>query len=412
MRILMLAPEPFFQPRGTPFSEFYRVRAMTELGHEVDLVTYPIGEDVTMPGLTIYRTLPVPGIREVRIGPSFAKLPLDALLFLSAFWRLVVGRYDALDCHEEAGLMGVVLAKVFRLPVIYDMHSSLPEQLENFRYSGSRALRWVFDVAERWTLRGSDAVIVICPYLKEVVSRVAPDKPSFLIENSPLAESGESVSEEEGEALRRELGLEGAFVLLYTGTFEAYQGLPLLYEAFRKVRDEAPQARLVMVGGHPDQIDEAKRSLAAFGVAVDSDVVFTGQRPPAEMPRYLSIADALVSPRSHGKNTPLKIYSYLRSGKPIVATRLLTHTQVLDDTCAVLTEPSPERFAEGILELVSAPDRARSVALAARDRSETEYSYERYVSRTRHVLDFLSERVGGSPERERERERERAATLE
>ena len=63
MRILMIAPQPFFQPRGTPFSEFYRIRALTELGHDVDLVTYPIGEDVDIPGLTIYRT-PSVGIQQ------------------------------------------------------------------------------------------------------------------------------------------------------------------------------------------------------------------------------------------------------------------------------------------------------------------------------------------------------------
>ncbi len=57
MRILMIAPQPFFQPRGTPFSEFYRARAMTELGHEVDMITYPIGEDVNMPGLNIIPNL-------------------------------------------------------------------------------------------------------------------------------------------------------------------------------------------------------------------------------------------------------------------------------------------------------------------------------------------------------------------
>ena len=50
MRILMIAPEPFFEPRGTPFSEYHRIRAMTSLGHEIDLVTYPFGHDVADPG--------------------------------------------------------------------------------------------------------------------------------------------------------------------------------------------------------------------------------------------------------------------------------------------------------------------------------------------------------------------------
>ena len=49
----MIAPEPFFEPRGTPFSEFHRIRALTDLGHHVDLVTYPFGEPVTMPGLRV-----------------------------------------------------------------------------------------------------------------------------------------------------------------------------------------------------------------------------------------------------------------------------------------------------------------------------------------------------------------------
>ena len=83
MRILMIAPEPFFEPRGTPFSEFHRIRALTTLGHQVDLVTYPIGQDVTMPGLRVIRSLRPPFVHHVKIGPSFAKLPLDALLTIS-----------------------------------------------------------------------------------------------------------------------------------------------------------------------------------------------------------------------------------------------------------------------------------------------------------------------------------------
>ena len=51
MRILMIAPEPFFEPRGTPFSEYHRIRALLELGHTVDLVTYPFGQALNLPGL-------------------------------------------------------------------------------------------------------------------------------------------------------------------------------------------------------------------------------------------------------------------------------------------------------------------------------------------------------------------------
>jgi glycosyltransferase involved in cell wall biosynthesis len=390
MRILTIAPQPFFQPRGTPFSEFYRAKALIELGHEVDMVTYSIGQDVDLAGLRVFRSLPIPGVRSVPVGPSFRKIPLDALVFASAFRRLVTKRYDLLDCHEEAGLMGVLLGRMFRIPTVYDMHSSLPEQLQNFRFSSNEFLKRIFDSAERFTIRNSDAIIVICPHLEEIVSDVDGDKPCFLIENSPLAESGQPVTEPEVEELRRSLGIDDAFVVLYTGTFESYQGLPLLYESMgAAVRDE-PSVRLLMVGGATEQVEAAKREVDRFGIR--DSVVFTGQRPPEEMSRFLAAADALASPRSHGTNTPLKLYSYLKAGKPIVATRLLTHTQVLDDDIALLTAPTPEAFSEAIVRLARDRELGRRFGQAAKRRSDERYSYERYLERTARVLNFVSER--------------------
>ena len=77
MHILMIAPEPFFEPRGTPFSEYHRIRALLDLGHTVDLVTYPFGKDVALPGLKIIRAARPPFVTRVKIGPSPAKLFLD-----------------------------------------------------------------------------------------------------------------------------------------------------------------------------------------------------------------------------------------------------------------------------------------------------------------------------------------------
>src|SRR5437773_3822334 len=169
MRILMVAPEPFFEPRGTPFSEFHRIRALTTLGHQVDLVTYPFGQDVAMPGLRVFRSLRPPLVRRVKIGPSFAKIPLDALLTLTALRRALIGRYDAIHSHEEGGLIGVVLSALLRVPHLYDMHSSLPQQLTNFAFSRSPLIHRVFLAIERVIIRRSRVVIVICPALEETV---------------------------------------------------------------------------------------------------------------------------------------------------------------------------------------------------------------------------------------------------
>jgi glycosyltransferase involved in cell wall biosynthesis len=176
-------------------------------------------------------------------------------------------------------------------------------------------------------------------------------------------------------------------VVLYTGTFEAYQGLDLLFASMRQVLIERPDARLVLAGGRPDQIAAAR--LLAEREAIATATIFAGQRPAEEIPAFLDAADVLVSPRSLGTNTPLKIYQYLRSGRPIVATRLLTHTQVLNDDVAILTEARADRFARGIVTALDDPERARAIGARARQFADTKYSYDAYLSRTRQACAHL-----------------------
>ena len=201
----MIAPEPFFEPRGTPFSEFHRIRALVELGHTVDLVTYPFGKDVSIPGLRVFRSRRPPFVREVRIGPSLAKIPLDALLAITVVRRALSERYDAVHSHEEGSFIGVVLAAVLGVPHLYDMHSSLPQQLTNFAFSRSRVLRRIFEVLERFVIRRSRVVIVICPHLEETVRSIDRVVPTVLIENSPG--SGDTPIAGSGQRIRQELEL-------------------------------------------------------------------------------------------------------------------------------------------------------------------------------------------------------------
>src|SRR5687768_6118489 len=179
----MLAPEPFFEPRGTPFSEYHRIKALGELGHHIDLVTYPIGRDVALPNLRIFRSLRPPFVRKVRVGPSVTKAVLDALMLPTILRRALTTRYDAIHSHEEMGLAGVWLSRLLGVPHLYDMHSSLPQQLSNFSYSRSSWLRRMFAWGERRMLHGSDVVITICQELQDTVTEMGVGEKSLLIEN-------------------------------------------------------------------------------------------------------------------------------------------------------------------------------------------------------------------------------------
>jgi len=229
-------------------------------------------------------------------------------------------------------------------------------------------------------------VIVICPQLEEVVRGIDTAVPSVLIENAPG--SGDAPVEGSGATVRRMLGLAAETpMILYTGTFEAYQGLDLLFASMKHVIAVRPEARLVLAGGRPEQVEAAQRQATAAGIGAAT--IFAGQRPAEEIPAFLDAADVLVSPRSLGTNTPLKIYQYLRSGRAIIATRLLTHTQVLDDEVSILTEATPEGFASGILSALADPDHARAIGARARQLAESKYSYEAYLARTRQACAHL-----------------------
>ncbi len=263
MRILMIAPQPFFEARGTPFSEYHRIRALADLGHSVDLVTYPFGRDVSLPGLRLHRSWRPPFVGRVRIGPSLAKIPLDLLLAVKALHVGLKWKFDYVHSHEEGGAIGLVLSRLLRVPHLYDMHSSLPEQLSNFKFSRSRLLVGAFRMLERLMVSRSASIIVICRHLEEVVRATAPDAHVVLIENAPG--SGNADGGTGGVDVRAFTKMPaGAPLVLYTGTFEAYQGLDLLFASMKRVLDQAPDARLVLAGGHagPDRTGATRRGRA------------------------------------------------------------------------------------------------------------------------------------------------------
>jgi glycosyltransferase involved in cell wall biosynthesis len=389
----MLAPEPFFEPRGTPFSEYHRIKALTELGHHVDLVTYPFGSDVTLPNLRIIRSARPPFAKRVRIGPSFTKLVLDGYLGVTAWKQSRRERYDLIHSHEEAGLFGVWLARRLGIPHLYDMHSSLPQQLTNFRFASNRLLRRAFEVMEDRTVFGSDVVVTICQDLQDHVTAMGAGERAVLIENV-MGGDVEEAPQSSPAQVRERWGIGAdAPLVLYTGTFEPYQGLELLLEAATIVARSHPTVRVLVVGGRPEQVERVR---AAAGAA---PAVFTGYQPAREIPAFLDAADILASPRITGTNTPLKIYSYLRSGKPIVATDLLTHTQVLDRDVAMLVRPEPEAFARAIAALIEDPRLRAQLAASARERADARYSREVYLARTRLVCERLSTRPSAVPAR-------------
>jgi len=347
-------------------------RVLTRAGYAVDLVTYPYGESPEMPGLEIHRACRIPGIRSVPVGFSKRKMLLDFVLFWKIAWLLQQRRYALVHAVEEAVFLALPFTW-FGVQLVYDLDSLISDQL---RYTGvvkSRALLDGIRSLERLCLARASAAITVCRSLTEAARVLRPEVQVFQIEDAPLEELIRPPDPGAVAALRAEFCLGDRRPILYTGNLESYQGLELLIGAAPLVRRRVREATIVIVGGAGDQLEDLRGRLVAEGL--EDTVLAAGRRSPAEMPDWMALAEVLVSPRIQGENTPLKIYNYMHAGRPIVATDMVTHTQVLDSSTALLCPPTQEGLAEALCGALEDPEGARNLADAARRRAESEYSF-------------------------------------
>ena len=392
MKSLMIAPQPFFEPRGTPISVYQRLQALSALEYEVDVVTYHIGQDVDFSGVKIHRTPTIPFIKNIRIGPSPTKLLLDIFIFIKAFVMLLTNRYDVIHSHEEGGFMAVFLAAVFRTPHIYDMHSSLPKQLENFDFANYWPFRQIFELLETLVINTSDAVITIGSDLEEFVCNLKPDVKHIRLENMPVRPSNSSQSNSSGAPnIREKLNLQGKLAIVYTGTFESYQGLDMLLESAKSVVREKQDAIFVLVGGKPHQVEYWKNEAEKLGL--NDNVIFVGTVSLEDSVHYLNFADILVSPRTTGLSVPLKIYSYLFSGRPVVATDIFAHTQVLNNNISMIAAAEPASYADQILTLAQDSELRHTIGSRAKDFAQKRFNVEDYQSKLEWVYNAASNNI-------------------
>ncbi|HXH82995.1 MAG TPA: glycosyltransferase [Candidatus Tectomicrobia bacterium] len=186
------------------------------------------------------------------------------------------------------------------------------------------------------------------------------------------------------------LAIDG-LVVMYVGNLEPYQGIDLLLASFARVCRASEGHALVVVGGSPRDVEAYRTRCQPLGIAGRTH--FLGPRPVRDLGRYLAAADVLVSPRLQGTNTPMKLYSYLHSGKPLVATDLPTHTQLLDDRVAVLAAPTPEALGDAIARVLGDADLRARLGHAGRRFVEDTFTYQAFRERLTGLLDWLEARA-------------------
>lgn len=381
MKILVLAPHPFYEERGTPIAVNLLLRLFSQQGHHVDLLTFHVGQDMHYDNLTILRTPKLGFIKTIRPGLSWKKVVCDVVMLFKLFGVVRRRRPDVLHAVEESVFMAMAIKLFFRIPYVYDMDSSLASNIReshSYLFFLQPFFRWMEGAAVNHAL----AVLPVCPALVDVVEKHKP-KRVWLITDTSLLDPNETPTDLK---LRESLNARGP-VFMYIGNLEPYQGIDLLLESFQRVCNRSEDGCIIVVGGMPHFIETYEEKSRTLGIA--DRVYFVGAKPTNLMAALFNEADILVSPRFKGENTPMKLYSYLDSGKAVLATALHTHTQIVDDTTAKLADPTPEAFAQAMLELIQSPQEREQLGRNGKQCIAEHYSVETMDTRVRELYAYI-----------------------
>jgi glycosyltransferase involved in cell wall biosynthesis len=389
LRLLAIAPTPFFGDYGCHVRILEELRALHARGHTGLLCTYPYGRAV--PGLAVRRAPRPPGHWHARPGSSRHKLYLDALLACSALPALATYRPDVVHGHlHEGALIGYLLSRLARRPLVLDFQGSMTAEMldHGFLRPGSRWYRPLRRLEELIN-RLADAVVTSTRHGAELLCRefgcparritVVPDGVNCAHFAPPPPASARAARV---AALRQRLGLPpGTPVVVYLGLLAEYQGLSHLLEAARRVLAVEPDVRFLLLG-YPGQ-ERYRARAEALGIA--PRVHFPGRVPYEQAPDYLALGDVAVAPKLSATEGNGKVLNYMAMALPVVAFATPVNRELLGELGLYAPPGDAAALAHRLLEVLRAPAAARARGLALRARAARLFSWEASAARLEQV---------------------------
>lgn len=372
MRILLIAPHPFYQERGTPIAVDLLCRVLSAMNVSIDIATFHEGNDRNYPNVIIHRISSRSWLKSIGPGFSIKKVICDVFLFFQVKNLIKLNNYDLIHAVEEAAFIALYYHWRRGIPFVYDMDSSMASQLIE-KMPWLTPIKPFFTYMEAKPIKQAIHVMPMCQQMVEQAENIGAQSITLLKDVS-LVDAQESPSEDCID-LRQHYSIDSP-ILMYIGNLEHYQGIDLLLNSFSLALKQNSGVNLVIIGGNEKHITHYRRQCESLNIS--DNVIFTGPMQIGLLNSLMSQANFLVSPRTKGGNTPMKIYTYMDSNRAILATNLDTHTQVLSEESAFLCEPNKESMAQGILALLKNKQRTLEVAKRAKEQVRREHSFEHY----------------------------------
>ncbi|NQZ25358.1 MAG: glycosyltransferase, exosortase A system-associated [Colwellia sp.] len=350
-------------------------------------------------GLKFYRSAPISGL--------MSKLPLlNQMAYIAPMVKrilevIAIEKPDVIHAHSPAlnGLAALKAGRKSGLPVVYEIrafwedaavdHGTCKE--DDLRYRLTRKM-------ETHVVKNANAVTTICEGLRaDLISRGFEESKFTVIANAVNIEQFNVITLQDkanNTDLAKSLELTDCDVLGFIGSFYAYEGLDLAITAMPAVLAKNPKARLLLVGGGPQE-QSLKQQVTLLGL--EGKVIFTGRVPHSEVGKYYSLVDLLVYPRKAMRLTnlvtPLKPLEAMAQGKPVLASDVGGHKELISDneTGFLFKAGDSVELAERMADLLADENKLNSVLSNGRDYVENVRNWRNSVNNYLPLYQKLTE---------------------
>ena len=370
LRVLVIAPTPFFGDRGCHVRILDEIRAVEALGVDFSVVTYPTGQDP--PDVLTIRAKAVPGIKAGPLGFSPGRPILDLAVLLAAHREIRRFRPHVLHAHLHEGVaIGIVLRAWHRLPLVADLQGSLTAELvDQGVMAGGSLMATLMRTIERWLVRRPDQTLTSSSHGVQLLTAQGVDRSRV----TSLPDGVDIEAFHPGppdSTLIKRLGVAGKRVVVFLGVLTHYQGVDLLLDIAAILARTHPDVHLLVLG-YPN---EERYWAAAKARGLDGVMTFPGRVPYVEAARWLRVGEIAVSPKRSVTEANGKLLNYMACGLPVVASDSPVNRELLGDAGVYAPLDNAEAFAARLSELLEDPGRARALGVALRARVEKEFAW-------------------------------------
>lgn len=388
--IAMVAACPFPANHGSAASIREMSDTLSDMGHNVHIVTYPIGqEEIKVRRAKVHRAGAFRPETNAKVGPSGDKFLLDAKLLRLLCQVIRREKVDIIHAHNYEGvLLGIAAKWLTGRPLLYNAVNLMSDELASYRFIRPAWLAHGLAVAlDRVTPIFPNHITAVSPELKKwFVEHGVPDRKVDVI---PAGIEPDLFDHPEPEKFKAQYNPSGRPVVMYTGVLNAFQRVDYLLRAFAVVKQQRPDALLMMVSPLVSKSDEEQHRRLATELGIGSDIIWIAPHTLADLPSLLAMADVTVVPRPDCPGHPVKLLNYMLAGKPTVcfagAAKGVSH---LHDAL-IVPDHDYAAFGQGILTLLADPALAARLGENARKTVLSEFDWRSICVKIEAIYDEL-----------------------